>query len=101
MIYILRFDLIYIISIAVVYGQGVYFALNCSYSHNYTSGENTRKMLRSKVLVGACTVGTSSMKVPPAMHSGELFDSTGDRNNTIFVCYHDNQCYPEYIISYL
>ena len=56
-------------------------------------------MFRCKVLVGSCTVGNSSMKVPPNMSNGQQYDSTGD-GKTIFVCYHDNQCYPEYLITF-
>ena len=40
------------------------------------------------------------MKVPPNKPNGEPYDSTCDANAQIFVCYHDNQCYPEYIITY-
>jgi hypothetical protein len=41
------------------------------------------------------------MKVPPNKPNGEPYDSTDDSKGEIFVCYHDNQCYPEYIITYL
>ena len=57
-------------------------------------------MFRCRVLVGSCTTGNSSMKVPPNMPNGEQYDSTGDSGGTVFVCYHDNQCYPEYLITY-
>lgn len=57
-------------------------------------------MIRAKILVGQATVGNSAMKVPPLKPNGSSYDSTTDGSNTIFVCYHDNQCYPEYIITY-
>ena len=56
-------------------------------------------MFRCRVLVGLITIGNSSMKVPPSMNNGQQYDSTGD-GSSIFVCYHDNQCYPEYLITY-
>ena len=57
-------------------------------------------MFHSRVLVGACALGNYKMRVPPIMSTGQLYDSTGDEKGQIFVCYHDNQCYPVYIISY-
>ena len=80
----------------VVYGQGVYFALNSSYSHRYTGNtSNYKRMFQCRVLVGSIAIGDKSMKVPP-----DGFDSTGDPSSSIFVCYHDDQCYPEYLITY-
>ena len=85
----------------VVYGQGVYFALNSSYSHTYTGKTvGSKKMFRCKVLVGSSTVGNNLMKVAPLIN-GQQYDSTGDSDGTIFVIYHDNQCYPEYLITYI
>ena len=88
----------------VAYGQGVYFAVYSSYSHSYTGNKNnfssTRKMFRSRVIVGESCVGNSSMKIPPTKPNGEPYDSTCDLKGQIYVCYHDNQCYPEYIITY-
>lgn len=84
------------------YGQGVYFALNSSYSDNYGRSQSVgyRKMFRCKVLVGETTHGTSSMRTPPLKPNKEPYDSTTNNENTIFVCYNDNQCYPEYLITY-
>ncbi len=80
----------------VAYGQGVYFALNSSYSHCYTGNTSDyKRMFQCRVLVGLITIGDKSMKVPP-----EGFDSTSDPSSSIFVCYHDDQCYPEYLITY-
>jgi hypothetical protein len=58
-------------------------------------------MFRCKVLVGSCAVGNSNMKVPPPINDDQQYDSTGDSAGTIFVCYNDNQCYPEYLITYV
>lgn len=57
-------------------------------------------MFRVRVLVGETTQGNSTMKVAPKKVNGEPVDSTCDPNKTIFVAYHDNQCYPDYLISY-
>ena len=87
--------------LGISFGQGVYFALNSSYSAGYIrSVSGYKKMFRCKVLVGSCTVGNHSMKVPPNKSNSEQYDSTGDNGGSIFVCYHDNQCYPEYLISF-
>lgn len=81
-----------------LYGQGVYFAVNSSYSNKYCqkSEFGYKKMFRACVLVGKTVLGDSSMKEPPV-----TYDSTCDPTKQIYACYHDNQCYPEYIISYL
>ena len=88
--------------IGVSYGQGVYFAVNSAYSNNFAKNPNStiRKMIKSRVLVGESCLGNSSMREPPKKPNGEPYDSTTDQNKQVFVCYHDNQCYPEYIISY-
>ena len=80
----------------VAYGKGVYIALNSSYSHSYTNSTNRlRRIIRRRVLVCLITVGDESMKAPP-----NGYDSTGNDDSSIFVCYRDDQCYREYLISY-
>ena len=81
-----------------MYGQGVYFSLSSNYSDSYTRS-SCKTMFRCKVLVGFITKGDSTMKVPPNNKNNKQYDSTGD-GQSIFVCYHDSQCYPEYIITY-
>ena len=88
--------------IGTAYGQGVYFAVNSQYSDGYagiTAG-SFKIMFRVRILAGESTVGNSSMREPPKKKNGEPYDSTTDAGKTIYVCYHDNQCYPEYIITY-
>ncbi len=84
------------------YGQGVYFAVNSQYSDGYAKSTlgDLKIMFRVRILAGESTVGNSSMKEPPKKANGEPYDSTTDSRKTIYVCYHDNQCYPEYIINY-
>eukprot|EP00794_Sanderia_malayensis_P007452 gene7452-8274_t len=112
---------------ATAYGKGSYFALNSSYALRYaqpevervvatgfrgianwlTSTSSTtshRYVYAARVLVGEYTTGSSEMKTPPKKHTGstEMFDSTTDSSMspTIFVIYHDNQTYPEYLICF-
>ena len=83
------------------YGQGVYFSSSSAYSHNYTERYTKQSsMFRVRVLVGETTLGNSTMKVPSKKANGDLYDSTCDQQKSIFVCYHDNQCYLEYLITY-
>lgn len=87
----------------VLYGQGVYFALNSSYSDSYAqkSSNGFKCMIRAKVLIGEACIGRSDMKTPPERPDNRgPYDSTTDSSRSIFVCYHDNQCYPEYLITY-
>lgn len=50
--------------------------------------------------MGESIVGNEETKVPPLKSNGDPYDSTCDPDRSIFVCYHDSQCYPEYLISY-
>ncbi|CAF1429504.1 unnamed protein product [Adineta steineri] len=86
----------FIILLGTVYGFGVDFSSNATYSHTYaipnTKGE--RFMFVSRVLVGHTVLGNSSMKTRPIG-----YDSTTDGNH-IFVAYHDAQAFAEYLITY-
>jgi hypothetical protein len=84
------------------FGQGVYFARDSSYSNSYAKPNalNERKMFIACVLVGESCVGNKSMRRPPEKANNESYDSTTDQSQSIFVCYNDNQCYPEYLITY-
>ncbi|XP_018424918.1 PREDICTED: poly [ADP-ribose] polymerase 12-like [Nanorana parkeri] len=89
-----------------VYGQGSYFARDASYSHNYTSKNNSvvaRTMFVARVLVGDFVVGDSSMRRPPLKRNGtQIYDSCVDniRDPSIFVVFEKLQIYPEYILEY-
>ncbi|CAF1558150.1 unnamed protein product, partial [Rotaria sordida] len=80
----------------VVYGVGVYFSSDATYSHRYATpnGRGERNMFLARVLVGKMAPGNSSMKTPP-----DGYASTTD-NKHIFVTYHDAQAYAEYLITY-
>ena len=81
----------------------MYFARDASYSMDFTGGSR-RVMYLARVLVGRYCEGNSRMKKPPPINSEQpeiLFDSMVDNINdpSIFVVYHDNQSYPEYLIT--
>ena len=86
----------------MVYGQGVYFAINSHYSDAYAkcNVQGVKKMFRARVVTGESCLGNSLMKVPPQKSNGIQYDSTTDPKNEIYVCYHDSQCYPDYLITY-
>ncbi|CAF3210279.1 unnamed protein product [Rotaria socialis] len=79
-----------------VYAQGVYFATNAKYSHDYirANQNNERCMFVVLILVEKSILGNTSMKVPP-----KGYDSTTD-NNQIYVVYHGAQAYADYLITY-
>ena len=89
------------------YGRGVYFARDAQYSVNYAGGvdHGSRHMYLAKVLVGKYCVGNRSMVVPPPKSPSKpeiLYDSVvnNESSPSIFVVFFDNQCYPEYLITF-
>lgn len=99
----------YIFYLAVCYGRGVYFARDAKYSASSTyspaDAQGNRYMYLAKVLVGQYAVGKSSMITPPPRSSDQtdMYDSTANRTGSgasIFVVFYDNQCYPEYLITF-
>ncbi|XP_010864243.2 protein mono-ADP-ribosyltransferase PARP14 [Esox lucius] len=88
------------------YGVGVYFAVNASYSANprYTppDGVGHRRMYVARVLTGYYTVGNETMRHTPKRSSTENYDSLVDNQQTpsMFVTFHDDQAYPEYLITF-
>lgn len=97
------------IVLATVYGRGVYFARDASYSCNprYSppDTQNLRYMYYAKVLVGEYTVGNSSMIVAPNKNlsdPNEKFESVVDdtANPSIYVLFKDYEYYTEYLITF-
>ena len=89
----------------VALGRGVYFARDASYSLGYARGGGTRHMYLARVLVGQYCQGNSNMIVPPAKNPVKpeiLYESVVDNpaNPAAFVVFYDNQCYPEYLITF-
>ncbi|CAB1451420.1 unnamed protein product [Pleuronectes platessa] len=95
---------------ATVYGEGTYFAVNASYSaqHIYArpTVEGSQRIFVARVLTGIYTVGRFDMKVPPPrdiLLPHDRYDSVVDRMNnpSIHVVFHDDQAYPDYLITIL
>ncbi|XP_012712444.2 protein mono-ADP-ribosyltransferase PARP14 [Fundulus heteroclitus] len=102
-----RFDRSYAGTHAAMYGKGVYFAVNANYSADRYSPADQSGMKRlyvARVLTGRYTVGNSSMKAPPPRGTDrtDCFDSLVDNQQqpTMFVIFHDDQAYPEYLITF-
>lgn len=84
----------------------MYFAKDASYSARYARGPGeNRYMYLARVLVGQYCTGDMFMIVPPPKDPSRpevLYDSVVDQcgNPNIFVVFFDNQCYPEYLITF-
>jgi poly [ADP-ribose] polymerase 10/14/15 len=95
---------------AVVYGSGVYFAQQFSYSaaNSYAVPDinGHKHVYQSRVLTGEFTTGHQSYRVPPNKPGGpgaaSRFDSVVDNMTTpsVFVIFSDTQAYPEYLIIF-
>lgn len=91
----------------MVYGKGVYFARNFSYSAQTTYSPPDENGLRyvflCRVLTGTFTLGRDTM-IEPEVKAGTDFrhDSTVDKVSSpdIFVVFKDAQAYPEYLVSF-
>ena len=94
---------------ATVYGRGVYFAVNASYSASDTYSppdDNFNKhIFLVRVLTGVYALGYQGDIQPPPRSSDndvDLCDSNVDDSNNprIFVIFSDAQAYPEYLITF-
>ena len=98
---------------ATMYGKGVYFARDASYSAYPTyavpDSQNNQYIMACRVVVGEYCRGKKDALTPDvrdfATHS--LYDSTVGllsndtmSNPSIYVTYHDAQAYPEYLIKF-
>lgn len=100
-----------------LWGEGTYFAVNASYSHNYSYTVNQssprRQMFLALVLTGDshnCNQDRS-LKQPPkkggnnqdeTMFADERYDSVRGhtQGSEIFVIYEHDKAYPAYLITY-
>lgn len=62
-------------------------------------------MYLAKVLAGKYADGEKGMRQPPPIDQERLdlrFDSVVDKSDdpSLFVIFHDDQCYPEYLITF-
>ncbi len=89
---------------ATMYGKGVYFARDASYSSNYTSpdAQGVHFMFLCRVVVGEYCQGVRDALAPKVRMGNQLFDSTVDtmQHPRMYVTYHDAQAYPEYIVKF-
>ncbi|KAL4618292.1 poly ADP-ribose polymerase 14-like [Arapaima gigas] len=94
---------------ATRYGVGVYFAVQASYSANAVFSPADQNGLHyvyvARVLAGHYTVGTADMRMPPVRPNSnppDRFDSVVDvaHNPNMFVIFHDDQAYPDYLITF-
>ncbi|XP_042082638.1 protein mono-ADP-ribosyltransferase PARP14-like isoform X3 [Haplochromis burtoni] len=94
---------------ATSYGRGTYFAVNANYSAQPTyskpAADGSQLMFVARVLTGVCTHGRHDMKVPPPRNHQQphdRYDSVVDRidNPSMYVVFHDNQAYPDYLITF-
>ncbi|KAL8558417.1 hypothetical protein ACOMHN_064764 [Nucella lapillus] len=91
---------------ATAFGQGVYFAVNASYSDNSTYSPSdhagNRCMYRCKVLVGSPTTGQPNLRVLPTRSGPVRFDSAIDNPHrpAMYVIFNDTQAYPEHLITF-
>jgi hypothetical protein len=87
------------LNVASVYGKGVYFAKNSSYSFNYmdVGRRKISYMFLCNVLIGNQCVGSSGKYIDT-----EIYDSACDslERPTIFVTPYKNSSYPRYIIAF-
>ncbi|KAJ0006649.1 hypothetical protein NQD34_013922, partial [Periophthalmus magnuspinnatus] len=103
-----RFDRNYTGTHGANYGKGVYFAVNASYSARDVYSEpddaGLKRMYVARVLTGRYTEGEASMKAPPprGKNLSDRYDSLVDslQNPEMFVIFHDDQAYPEYLITF-
>lgn len=94
---------------ATAFGEGVYFAVNASYSAQTTyskpDSQGHKRMYLCKVLTGEFTVGQGGMRVPPpkpGQQSHILYDSVVNAMNSpiMFIIFNDTQGYPAYLITF-
>lgn len=93
---------------ATMYGNGVYFARDASYStqqrYSPPDAKGNRYLYLAHVVVGEYAVGRQGMITPPPKGSDvtDAFDSVVDNtgNPSIYVVFYDNQCYPDYLITF-
>lgn len=92
-----------------VYGNGVYFAINSSYSarsrYSPPDDKRHRYMYLARVLVGEYTEGRQGLITPPPKDLNNVTDTyhtVVDKisDPSIVVVFYDWQCYPEYLITF-
>ncbi|XP_047450366.1 protein mono-ADP-ribosyltransferase PARP14-like [Mugil cephalus] len=84
---------------AAMFGKGVYFAVNADYSaKRYSPADSSglKRVFVALVLTGRYTLGSPNKK------TADGFDSLVDNQQkpSMFVIFHDDQAYPQYLITF-
>ena len=91
---------------ATVWGKGVYFARDASYSaspqYSTPDAHGHQHIFACRVVVGEYCLGKRDALTPDVRSGHTLYDSTVNnlRSPSIFVTYHDAQAYPEFLIKF-
>ena len=93
---------------ATLYGKGVYFARDASYStfplYCAPDAQGVQTIFLVRAVVGQWSKGVKDALTPDVRDAARniLYDCTVDnvRDPSIFVTYHDAQAYPEYMIKF-
>ncbi|WAR21755.1 PAR15-like protein [Mya arenaria] len=94
---------------ATYFGDGVYFAVNASYScqdiYSRPSAQGLKKIYYCAVLTGEFILGKAGMRVqPPKPNAGKnaLYDSVVNNvaGPAMYIIFNDTQAYPLYIITF-
>ena len=93
---------------ATLYGKGVYFARDASYStfplYCAPDAQGVQTIFLVRAVVGQWSKGVKDALTPEVRDVARnmLYDCTVDnvRDPSIFVTYHDAQAYPEYMIKF-
>ncbi|XP_029939921.1 protein mono-ADP-ribosyltransferase PARP15-like [Salarias fasciatus] len=78
---------------------------NAQPQYSKPAEDSSQVMFVARVLTGICTQGDSSMNVPPPRDSRrphDRFDSVVDQMDKpqMYIVFHDNQSYPDYLITF-
>ena len=90
-----------------MYGKGVYFARDASYSsspqYSVPNALGVQHMFLCRVVVGEYCKGVQNALTPAVRDGSLLFDTTVDKmaNPSIYVTYNDAQAYPEYLVRFM
>lgn len=87
-------------SAGVAIGNGVYFAVQASYSisgYSKPDPQGNKHIYQARVLIGKVAPGQAGLKEPP-----QNFDSVADNPAApgMYVVFFDAQTYPEYLITF-
>lgn len=95
--------------LATVYGQGVYFARDWTYSaqdlYSPLDSQGFKSIYYTRVLTGEFALGSKEYVDTPLKpnQNVERYDSVVENiaNPSIFVIFRDAQAYPEYLITFM